>query len=132
MRMAPESRDVGERRQQQADRGDGPDRNRQSAGGEQSVRIDGRGEDQLEVRAPEQHAGEIRDRLADDPGKHERDAAGENRRDPRGAVGAVFDADEPAGDRIGRDVERENKEGDESAELRGDERAEHRRQRRAR
>ena len=98
MRMAAQSRGVGERRQQEADRCDGPDRNRQSAGGEQSVSVDRGGEDQLKIRAPEQCPGEVRDRLADDPGKNERGAAGENRHDPGAAVGAVFNADEPACD----------------------------------
>ena len=114
MRMAAESGDVGDRRQQQRDRCDGPNRNRQSAGGKQSVSIDGRGEDQLKVRAPKQRAGEIRDRLAHDPWQHERGAAGENRRNPRRAVGPVFNADEPAGDRVGRDVERHEHERDQN------------------
>ena len=104
MRMAAQSGDIGERGQHEPDRCDGPDRNRQSAGGEERVSIDRRGEDQLEVRAPKERPGEIRDRLANDPWEDERDAAGENRRDARRAIGAVFNADKPAGDRVGCDV----------------------------
>ena len=128
MGMAPESGDVGDRRQQQRDRCDGPDRNRQSTGGEQRVSIDGRGEDQLEVRPPEQRAGEVRDRLAHDPWQDERGAAGENRRDPRNAVGTLFDLDEPAGDRVGRDVERHEHERNQSRQSAQRQRAEHRRE----
>ena len=114
------------------DRCDGPDRNRQSAGGKQGVSVDGRSEDQLEVRAPEQRAGKVGDRLADDPGKDERGAAGENRRDPRDAVGTVLDADEPAGDRVGRDMERHEQKRDQNRQSSQRQRAEHRRQARAR
>ena len=90
--------------------------------------IDRRGEDQLEVRAPKQRAGEVRDRLADDPWKDERHAAGENRRDPRKAIGAVFNADEPAGDRVGCDVERHEHERDQNCQSPQRQRAEHRRE----
>ena len=90
MGMAAQSGDIGERGQHEPHRCDGPDRNRQSAGGEQRVSIDGRGEDQLEIRAPEQRPGEIRNRLANDPWDDERGAAGENRHDALRAIGAVF------------------------------------------
>jgi hypothetical protein len=91
------------------------------------VRIDGRSEDQLEVRAPKQSAGKVRDRLADDPGKDERGAGGEDRHDSYDAIGAVFDADEPTGDRVGGDVERHEQERDQSREPPQRQRAEHRR-----
>ena len=126
MRMAAERGDVGERRQQETRRCDGADRNRQSAGGKHRVRIDGRSEDQLEVGAPKQRAGEVRDRLADDPWQDERRAAGENRRDPRNAIGAVFNADEPAGDRVGCNVEPHEHERDQSSQSPQRQRAEHR------
>jgi hypothetical protein len=126
MRMAPQSGDVGERRQQQPYRGDGADRNRQGAGGKQAVSIDGRSEDQLEVRAPKQRAGEVRYRLANDPWNDERGAAGENRRDPRDAIGAVFNADEPACDRVSGDVEPHEQERDQSPQSPRRQRAEHR------
>jgi hypothetical protein len=126
MRMAPQSGDVGERRQQQPHRRDGADRNRQGAGGKQIVSIDRGGEDQLEVRAPKQRAGEVRHRLGDDPWNDERGAGGENRRDPRKAVGAVFNADEPTSDRVGCDVERYEQERDQSRQCPQRQRAEHR------
>src|ERR1700678_4438914 len=128
MRMAPESSDVGEWRQHEPHRCDRPDRNRQGAGGKQSMRIDGRSENQLEVRAPKQSAGEIRYRLANDPRKDERGAAGEDRRDSHDAIGAVFNADEPTGDRVGGDVERREQERDQNRQLPQRQRAEHRRQ----
>jgi hypothetical protein len=126
MRMAPQSGDVGERRQQQPHRCDGPDRNRQGAGGEQRMRIDGRSEDQFEVRAPKESAGEVRDRLADDPREYERGAAGEDRRGSHDAIGAVFNIDEPTGDRVGGDMERHEEERDQSRQPPQRQRAEHR------
>ena len=51
---------------------------------------------------------------------------GENRGDPRGAIGAVFNGDEPAGDRVGRDVERHEQESDQSAQSPQRQPAEHR------
>src|ERR1700733_8480437 len=128
MRMAPESSDVGEWRQHEPHRCDRRDRNRQGAGGKQSMRINRRSENQLEVRAPKQSAGEIRYRLANDPRKDERGAAGEDRRDSRDAIGAVFDTDKPTGDRVGGDVERHEQERDQNRQLPQRQRAEHRRQ----
>jgi hypothetical protein len=80
------------------------------------VRIGGRSEDQLEVRAPKQRAGKIRDRLGNDPRKNERGAAGEDRRDSHAPIGAVFNRDEPTGDRVGGDVERHEQKRDRSPE----------------
>ncbi len=128
MRMAAQGRDIGERSQQEADRCDRPHRNRQSPGGEQSVSIDGGGEDQLKIRASEQRPGEVRDRLADDPGKNQRGSRGDNRHDSRGAVRSVFNAEEPARDRIGCGVQRHEHKDDENREAPQRQCAEHRRE----
>ena len=112
MRMAPQSGDVGERRQQETHRCDGADRNRQGAGGKQAMRVGGRGR----INSRSERPNSVRvNSVIDWPTIHGMMSATPLARiavTRASAVGAVFDGDEPAGDRPSRGVERHEQEGD--------------------